>query len=630
MCGICGVFDRGGSPVTAALVERMNDAIRHRGPDGDGLFVDGPIGLGHRRLSIIDLSETGRQPMSNGDGTTWITYNGEMYNYRELRAELLSLGWTFRSTSDTEVLLRAYEQWGPACLERVRGMFAFAIWDGRQRTLFLARDRIGIKPLYYHLTDAALLFASEIKALLRSPVVPRAVDPVGLNNYLTFGHSVGSDTMYAGIRKLPPGHHLLCTADRTQIVKYWDLGAVAQRRGAREEECAEEVRERLADAVRCHMVSDVPVGAFLSGGIDSSAIVAMMSRFSDRPIQTFAAGFDVGGRYDELADARLVARRFGTDHHELVVGQLDVRALIERLVYAYDEPFADAANLPTLIIAEFARRHVKVVLSGDGGDEVFGGYRRYSAERASRYYQLIPAFLREHLVRRLAGRRRWHRVHKAIEAMSVPEPDVRYGTWLTVFSDEAKAELLDGAFERGAGLDSFRAYREHYNRPEGWDLVNRMLYTDLKTWLPDTYLEKLDKATMAVGLEGRVPFLDHLLVECVASMPGRLKIRRLTTKHILKQALEGLVPHEVLHKPKHGFSVPLDEWFRGELKPLVADVLLDERTRTRGFFDPAAIERILTTHASGAASFGTQLWTLLNFELWCRRFIDGPAPAVPS
>ncbi len=629
MCGLCGQLNFSGAAVRPETIQAMMASIRHRGPDSQGLVVRGPVGLGHLRLSIIDLSEAGSQPMVSADGSKWMVFNGEIYNYAELRRELEQKGETFRSSSDTEVLVRLYERMGPACLEKLQGMFAFAVWDESQRTLFLARDRIGIKPLYYYLDDRILVFASEIKAILQCPAVPRQVNPEGLITYFTFGHSIAPGTMYAGIQKLLPGHYLTCRDRRAELCKYWDL-TDAPGSHATEREAAAQIRNLLESAVNSHMVSDVPVGAFLSGGIDSSAVVALMSRASSQPVKTFSIGFDVGGYYNELDDARLIAKLFGTDHYEKTVTGRDVEALIQRLVYHYDEPFFDAANLPTLIVSEFARQHVKVVLSGEGGDEVFGGYRRYCAQMASRYFQALLAFLRAGALKKcVPPTPRLRRVHKVLATMPIADEAVRYGTWLALFTEDAKAELFEaGLRPLLQKFDGYGSFREYYNRFPGWDTVNRMLYTDLKLWLTDTYLEKLDKAAMAVSLEGRVPFLDHRLVEYVFRLPGRYKVKGRSTKYLLKKSLEGLLPNSTLYKSKHGFAVPVDEWFRGRLKIFLADVLFDGSSHRSGHLNPAQLQKIFRQHTSGERDFGIQLWALLNFELWYRQFMKPEAAAT--
>jgi asparagine synthase (glutamine-hydrolysing) len=631
MCGICGQFNLTGHPVEPATLRAMMAAIRHRGPDDEGHVVRGPAGLSHLRLSIIDLSEAGHQPMTSRDGQKWIVFNGEIYNYIELKRELEQLGETFRSSSDTEVLLRLYERFGPACLEKLQGMFAFAVWDEPRQTLFLARDRVGIKPLYYYLDDRRIVFASEIKAILQCADVSRQVNVESLITYFTFGHSVAPDTMYSRIHKLLPGHYMVCTAGGTHLTQYWDLSQNPSSQLG-QSEATVEVRRILERAVTSHMVSDVPVGAFLSGGIDSSAVVAFMSQSSRQPIKTFAIGFDIGGYYNELDDARLIARHFRTDHYEKIVTQLDVRALIEKLVYHYDEPFADAANLPTFILSDFARQQVKVVLSGEGGDEVFGGYRRYCAQTASCYFHFLPVFMRGQFLNKIVPETpRFRRVRKVLETLSIQEEAVRYGTWLALFTEEAKAEMFDQTL-RGTlqKFDSYWSYREYYNRLPSEDRINRILYTDLKGWLADTYLEKLDKAAMAVGLEGRVPFLDHRLIEYVFGLPGTWKVRRLTTKWLLKKALGGVLPDRTLYKPKHGFAVPVDEWFRGQLKNFLRDVLFDSDPRRSAYFRPAQVDKIFQQHIRGERNFGMQLWALLNFELWHRLFMRAGNQLVPA
>jgi len=628
MCGICGQFNISGQPVERPVIERMTASISHRGPDSNGVFVRDRIGLGHQRLSIIDLSEAGSQPMRSLGGDKWIVFNGEIYNYAALKRALELEGERFVSSSDTEVLLKLYERYGSACLDKVDGMFAFAVWDASVESLVLARDRIGIKPLYYYLDARVLVFASEIKALLQCPMVPREVDPKGFVTYFTFGHSFAPDTIYRGIKKLLPGHILVCGAGGTCITKYWDLEDSPPKQRVSPHEAGSEVRRLLRSAVQSHMVSDVPVGAFLSGGIDSSAIVAYMSEVSPNPVKTFAVGFDVGGYYNELSDARMVAERFGTEHHEKIVTDLDVESLIERLVYHYDEPFADAANLPTLIVSEFASQHVKVVLTGEGVDELFGGYRRYYAHLAARYFRLLPSFLRGGFVKKLIPRRRMRRLHKFMDTASVPDEAQRYGTWLSLFSENAKAQLFDGIQNLSGGADGYESYRNYYNKFPHWDTVNRVLYTDLKGWLPDTYLEKTDKASMAVSLEARVPFLDHHLVEYAFSLPGRLKVRGRTTKYLLKRALEGVLPPEILYKPKHGFAVPLDEWFRGRLKTMFCDVCLGPSSASDGLVNKRVVEQMFRQHVNRERDFGIHLWTILNYQLWHKRCLLGPLPSV--
>jgi asparagine synthase (glutamine-hydrolysing) len=624
MCGICGTFNFSGSPVAERSIRAAMNAIRHRGPDDEGLYINGPIGLGHLRLSIIDLSQGGHQPMSSADGTKWIVFNGEIYNYRELRQQLERDGETFRSTSDTEVLLRLYERKGAACLDLLEGMFAFAIWDETERELFLARDRLGIKPLYFFQDSRRIMFASEIKAILQDETVPRAIDQNALITYFTFGHSFAPQTMYQGIQKLLPGHYMRCTSTNSSTHKYWDIDRVEQHSSVDSEMCYEEIRHRLEQAVESHMVSDVPVGAFLSGGIDSSAIVAYMAKSSSRQLKTFTIGFDEGGQFNELKEARLIAQKYGTEHHEKTVSQIDVENLIQKLVYHYDEPFSDAANLPTYIMSQYASEHVKVVLSGEGGDEVFGGYRRYQAHIMSDKLRRIPAVLRYDVASKLIPvHARTRELRKIIETLQINETGKRYGTWVNLFSDEARMQLLMPAAKQALQeFDGYDVFRQYMERPRNWDTTNRIMYTDLKSWLPDTYLEKIDKAAMAVGLEGRVPFLDHRLVAYAYSLPGRMKVRGLVTKYALKKSLEPVLPHSTLYRPKHGFSVPLNPWFRGSLRKFVADVLFDSSPRYADCLDRKFVSKLYNEHLRGERDWGNQLWAILNFELWHRTFMS--------
>lgn len=629
MCGIYGEFALEiGKPV-GAFGELATDCLRHRGPDDRGTWSADGVFLGMRRLSIIDLAG-GNQPIWNTDQTACIVYNGELYNFRDLRRQLEAKGHSFRTRSDTEVVLQAYEAWGLGFLQRLNGMFAFAIWDGRDDSLLLARDRVGEKPLYYFVDHRRLVFASEIKAILTDPSVPRSVSRDGLANFLTFGHAIAPQTMYKQIQKLLPGHYLLARAGRVQTQEYWDVGAEPQLESEQvpAAEYVQRLRALLDDSVRRRMVADVPVGAFLSGGIDSSAIVALARGHTSERVKTFSLGFDAGGAYDELADARLVARHLDSDHHELRVGHKELLEALRTLVYHYDEPFGDAAGFPVFLLSRYAREHVKVVLTGDGGDELFGGYRRYVADQLTALWQHLPEPLAERwlpgLVHQLPRLRRTKRV---IEALPNRDPARRYAAWLEVFSSEMRMELLDPAISAALGsYDPVAAYPHYYARLNGAsaaDHLNRLMYVDLKTHLVDAYMEKTDKASMACGLEARLPLLDHRIVELAFQIPSSLKIRGWTTKRVLKEAVADLVPPSVLHKRKHGFSVPTDPWFRGELKSFAFEILLDERTRQRGYFNTATVERMWKDHVNGRHVLDAQLWLLLNFELWHRVFLDG-------
>lgn len=610
----------------------MVGSLRHRGPDDEGVFVEGRVGLGHTRLSIIDLSPGGHQPMFDALQETVIVFNGEIYNYRELQQELIEEGATFRSHSDTEVILYLYRKYGPDCPKYLRGMFAFAIWDRKKRCLFAARDHIGIKPFYYYLDERRLAFASEIKAILQIPNLDLELSLTAIATYFTYGHSFAPQTIYRKIQKLPPGHWLKVEGTEVTLRRYWDIPQQVTHREGDLARHVEELRGILRDAVRCHLIADVAVGVFLSGGVDSSLIAALAAQQESKPIPTFSVGFDVGGYYSELEDARQVAAAIGSDHHELIVKSFDVPALLEKMVWHYDEPFADAACMPTYLISEFARRNVKVILSGEGGDEVFGGYRRYITQILSDYYLRFAWLVRRDSLLRgiIESRKGLRRVKKVIESVDYPDGDERYAHWLAVFTPSLREECFAGAlqtFERA--YDAAEIYRRCLT-DGGSDSLNRILYADMKTWLPDTYLEKVDKATMAVGLEARVPLLDQPVVEYAFSLPGACKISRFRKKYILRAAASGLVPQQILNKPKHGFAVPLDEWFRGPLAAYPREILLDGRLESRGYFRRAAIERLLESHRKRENDYGTHIWQLLNFELWHRCYVDAGPGAKSS
>ncbi len=630
MCGIYGEYDLARSGRVSPGADEATDLLVHRGPDERGSWQGPGVFLGMRRLSIIDLAG-GRQPIWNEDESGCIVFNGELYNFLQLRPELEARGHAFRTQTDTEVILHGYEEWGTDCLRRFNGMFAFAIWDGREQRLLVARDRIGEKPLYYYLGDDRLVFSSEIKAILSGGSIRREINPRGLANYLAFGHAVAPDTMYQGVLKLLPGHYMVAEPGRVQVKPYWDVGDEPPSpdvAGLSAGGYADRVLDLLDDSVRLRMIADVPVGAFLSGGVDSSLIVALMKRQATGPVKTFSLGFTVGGAYNELPEARRVAEALGTEHHELLAKDVDLVQLLQTLVYHYDEPFGDAASFPVYLLSRFARDQVKVVLTGDGGDELFGGYRRYAMDQAATWYQKLPGPLTRSLIPAVVDRLpRSRRVKRTVATLPIADPARRYASWLTVFTPEMRTALLCPDLLRDVGdYDPSWPYPHYYPALDGKtasDHLNRLLYVDLKTWLVDAYMEKVDKATMACSLEARVPLLDHRLVELAFQIPGRHKIRGWSTKRVLKQAAARLVPAEVLTRPKHGFSVPTDPWFRGELKQFAFDVLLDGRAKQRGYFDTAFVERLWREHAEGRHIWDGQLWLLLNFELWHRAYLDG-------
>ncbi len=626
MCGICGKLSLKGG-IERPLIEKMCASLAHRGPDDQGVYTGTCVGLGNRRLAVIDLSTAGHMPMSTDSGKRWITYNGEVYNFKEIRTELEGYGYRFRSHTDTEVVLYAYDKWGADCLYRFNGMFALAIWDEERRQLFLARDRLGIKPLYYYCDPDKIIFASEIKAILQDPDISREISSEGMINYFTFGHSMAPRTIFKNIYKLLPGHYLTCVSEgaaglQIKIKRYWAPPEPGQNKDAGEKYYVEEVYRLLRESVRKQLISDVPLGVFLSGGIDSSIITSLMNSIDRSQVKTFSIGFTTGGKaYNELDDARVVARHFGTEHHEILLNENDLTQALPSLVYYYDEPFGDAANFPTYLLSKFTREHVTVSLSGEGGDEVFGGYRRYVIENIFNRYPALLALLNNEILHKpfikLSSSNRWQRF---MEASGIRDKVERYTSWLSVFNKEMRVELFRH-LPQSPDFDPLDIYRGLYPTNGTFD-INRLLYIDQQTWLPDTYLEKGDKASMAVGLEVRVPFLDHELVEFAATIPARYKVRGFSTKYILKKAFSSRLPPETLRKRKHGFTPPFEPWFRDKLKGFVKDILFDPQTRSRGLFDYDYIEKLYRWHVESRGTYHWHLWLLTVFELWCRQYLD--------
>jgi len=635
MCGIAGQLNfNSHRPVVREDLEIMAERLAHRGPDDQGVYLDGNLGLAHLRLSILDLSAAGHQPMSSADRRFWITYNGEVYNYQQLRRDLEAAGYPFRSHTDTEVVVALFQKLGEGCLLRLEGMFAFAIWDKETRTLFLARDPLGIKPLYYYQDSERFLFASEIKAILAAPGVPKDVDFLGLHNFFAHGHSTAPLTIYRRIQKLRPGHWILVRDGRVTVQPYWNPRPGPDRNGAsaRWEEKASELRQLLTRSVHAHLVSDVPVGVFLSGGLDSSALVALMAQAGAR-VKTFSVGFKSHSKYNELDKARMVANHFGTDHHELMLDENDLRDSLEKLVYYYDEPFGDPAAFPTYFVSRLARQTVKVCLSGEGADELFGGYRRYMAERYSGAFRTLPTVLRSkvipHLVNQLP---RSYRLKQLVRTLDISDPVQRQGNWQMVFTDDLRYELFKTqTSDHPNGHDVYDSFRR-YRIPDGTDGLNGVLFADVRSWLADCYLEKVDKASMAVGLEARVPFLDRAVVEFALQLPADQKVkldlrpRGRSLKRLFGYVLRDLLPAPILNNPKHGFAVPLDPWFRATLSRFLGEVLLDDRARRRGYFNMPLIERLWNEHRSGRETRSKQLWLLAMFELWHRAYIDRSLP----
>ena len=630
MCGISGKLhfnlDR---PIDPALIARMNGTLTHRGPDAEGIWTHGPIGLSQRRLAIVDLSPTGHQPMSNEDGTVWLTYNGEIYNHPELRPELERRGHRYRGSSDTETILHLYEEYGRDCVKHLRGMFALALWDERQQSLLLARDRFGKKPLVYAETADGLVFASELKALLQDESVSRELDETALHHYLSFGFIPSPQTAFRQIRKLPPAHTLCWQDGKITIERYWSL-PFGPKLQLSEEEAAEQTLALLREAVRVRLMSDVPLGAFLSGGIDSSAVVALMAEAMSEPVKTFSIGFD-DESFDETPFARQVAQAFGTDHHEFRVAP-DAVGVLPELVWGYGEPFADSSALPSYYVAKMTRQHVTVALNGDGGDELFAGYERYVAESLSSRYEALPGWLRTGVLTPIAqalpepaGRKNpVRRLKNFVLAQNAP-PERRYLRWLTLMDNATKQQLYTPAFaERMATIDSLARLQLPANGAAAPDGLDRLLQTDIATYLPDDLLVKVDITTMLHSLEGRSPFLDHHLAEFAARLPVHYKLRGRTGKYILRRALAPILPSNILNRDKRGFAVPIDRWFRQELRTAIYGVLLDPRTLARGLFRPEAIKTMLDEHASGRVNHRYRLWTLLMLELWFRTYVDRP------
>jgi len=621
MCGIAGFVDtdRNTRP-DLNLVHRMCEVIRHRGPDDEGIHVEPGAGLGMRRLSIIDLAG-GRQPIHNETETVWVVFNGEIYNYQELRDELEGYGHRFSTASDTETIVHAYEQWGEEAFERLRGMFGIALWDQPARTLLLARDRAGQKPLHYAQRSGRFYFGSEIKSLLAAGAVEPRLNPAALDHFLAFLYTPRDESIFDGIHKLPPGHYLRWRDGRIDVHPYWQIASDEPFDGS-DADAVDALRTVLQDAVRSHMVSDVPLGAFLSGGVDSSAVVGLMARASSRPVQTFSIGFDEP-EFDELEHARTVARHFGTDHHEFIV-RPDGLSILDDLVRHFDEPFADSSAIPTWYVSEIARRHVTVVLSGDGGDELFGGYDRYLPHpRVARFDRLgVPGL-------RAAAALTWPVLPHGVKGKNflrhvARDANGRYLDSIAFFHADERASLYTGDVRASVGAGAERRLARHFDRFTTLPHDSRMMRFDFETYLPEDVLTKVDRMSMAHSIESRVPLLDNRVIDFAASLPARFKIREGRRKYILKETLRTLLPDGILARRKQGFGIPIGTWFRGGLTGLFADVLDAPRTRQRGYFEPAFVGRLLREHRSGERDHTLRLWQLLVFELWHRQYLDVP------
>ncbi len=632
MCGIFGVLGLSGAPLPSGnLMKLMGDAIVHRGPDDAGAFTEGCVQFGMRRLSIIDVSG-GHQPIANEDGTVVVVCNGEIYNFRELRRDLEQAGHRFATHSDSEVVVHLYEQHGDAFLGMLDGMFGLALWDRTRRRLIVARDGLGIKPIYFGSRNGNLFFASEAKSLLKMPGFKTELDPGALQEYLAVGYVAGPRSMFRGIDKLPPGSAIIAERGKFEVRRFWRLPEQVDESRS-ESDWIEAVRAGIERAVRAQMVSDVPLGAFLSGGIDSSAVVAAMARASDRPVKTYSIGFrgSSGAElYNELPFARAVAEQFGTQHREIIV-QPDVIGLLPQLLWHMDEPVADAAFLTTYLVSRFAREDVTVILSGVGGDELFGGYKRYLDGHYRRSYHRIPQLLRrgvvEPLVRMLPSDRHSRvlnslRLAKAFVQADGLDFEARYGQFMEVFDAG-----LRGRLQRSGGAPLDDRIVAAFATATSPDELRRLMDVDLATQMPEDLLALTDRMSMAVSLECRVPLLDQGLVELAARMPGRFKIRNGQLKYVLKKALEGVLPDHILHRPKRGFGAPIGAWFRAELAPVIRDVLSPAAIERRGLFDPAQVATVLREHELQRADRTDHLLALVNLEVWCRMYLDGQSHA---
>ena len=632
MCGIAGFADRlpeqaGRKDADFALVHRMCEVIRHRGPDDEGIHVESGVGLGMRRLSIIDLS-TGHQPIHNEDESVWLVFNGEIYNYRDLRRDLEQHGHRFYTSSDTETIVHAYEQWGEDCFARLRGMFGIAIWDRKTQTLLIGRDRSGIKPLHYAEHGGRLFFGSELKSLIAAGAVDGAIDVASLDHYLSFLYTPRDRSIFKGVHKLPPGHLLRWHRGKTEVRSYWEIDTRETFQGTADD-AARELKQVLADAVKSHMMSDVPLGAFLSGGVDSSAVVGLMAEASDRPVKTFSIGFD-DPQFDELEHARTVAEHFGTDHHEFVV-RPDALGILDDLIGHFDEPFADSSAIPTWYVSEIARKHVTVVLSGDGGDELFGGYDRYLPHPRVEQFDRLPI-----PGRRMLASAVWPLLPHGVQGKNflrhvARDDDGRFLDSVAFFREDEKAALYTPEFRASLnGANAEATLGRHFSRFQALPTHSRMMRFDFETYLPEDVLTKVDRMSMAHSIESRVPLLDNNVIDFAATLPAHYKIHNGRRKHVLKEAVKGLLPDGILNRKKQGFGIPLGVWFRGGLTDVFADVLGSARTRQRGYFRPAFIERIVQEHLSGRRDHTLRLWQLLVFELWHRHYVDSPdaTPAV--
>lgn len=631
MCGICGIISH--SPdlrIDKAFVEKMCEQIVHRGPDADGYYVNENMAFGMRRLRIIDL-ETGDQPIYNEDKTIGVVFNGEIYNYAELREDLIQKGHKFHTNADTEVLVHLYEEKGENLVRELRGMFVFAIWDTNTKKIFIARDRLGIKPLYYINTPNYFIFASELKSIVSLPVVNKEIDLDALNDYFSFLYVPAPLSIYKNIYKLPPAHYMILADKELDINQYWTPGFDKKVCIGDENEYVDSFISLLEDSVRCRLISDVPLGVFLSGGIDSSLVVATMSRVSNGPVETFSIGYEGDGSFfDERRYSRIVSKRFGTNHHEFVLRPTNVEELLEKVVPQFDEPFADASAIPNYILSKETRKYVTVALSGLGGDELCGGYERYVGCMLGAKYRKLPKILRRHIIQKAVnripdskkGNHFNERLKRFVNSSDYSFID-RYFEIVATFNTEAKKMLLLPEVTKSVTRSSDEIFYNHYSRlSANSDPINAMSFLDLNTYLVDDLLTLTDRMSMASSLEVRVPLIDHLLVEFFAGVPPRLKIKAYSKKYLLKKAAERLLPKEVIYRKKKGFSVPLVLWFRGEIKDYVKTILSEAALKSLGYFNPAYVTSVLDDHLSGRRNYDEKIWALINFVKWHETYMS--------
>lgn len=617
MCGICGFFGF----EDKKLITEMTDLLSHRGPDNSGQFIDKNICLGHRRLSIIDLSEKGKQPMFNEDGSICIVFNGEIYNYKELREILKQKGHRFNSKTDTEVIIHAYEEYGYNVASYLNGDFAFALYDSNKKLIYMARDYAGIKPLYYWHSKDKLVFASEIKSILLDKEIKREIDYDSFHNYLTLRYVPGSKTLFKGINKLLPGHYLVYSKSNIRIEKYWDLN-FSNTINHNESYYAKKVLESLNESVGRRLISDVPLGAFLSGGLDSSFIVGLMSKLVDEPIKTFTIGFGDDKKYDETRFAKVIADRFNTDHNELFIDASSIKTL-PKILWHMDEPIADAASIPTYLLSEFAKKKVSVVLTGEGADELFGGYSKYKIMKLKHYYDKLPFIFRSKMVpsilHTLSNRDMMKRMAEFSSSKSREES---YLELISFFTNKEKETLCSEEFVKKVSNCNTLLKSINCTLNKDKNLLNNFLYLDFKTWLPDDVLTKVDKMSMAHSLEARVPFLDKEFLDVVSKIPPTFKLNNLTEKYILRKSMKDIVPKEIMNRKKQGFNVPIKHWLDNELRDITVQLLSENNIRKNKFYKVDSIKKIIDNYKKNKNYYSRQLWILLNFEIWHKIYFE--------